>query len=90
MPLRSSLDTRQFQLGLELDIDLSRLHNIMREPAIIWSRTFVILTEWRDKRWNLGSSSEMIHGLCEALSKLERPDLVEYIQHGEFIECAVN
>ena len=62
----------------------------MDEPAIKWSKTFVILKVWRDGRRNLDSSSEMIDGLCEALSKLDRSDLVEFVQYGEFIECAVN
>ena len=58
----------------------------MDEPAIEWSKTFVILKVcsktfvilkvWRDGRWNLDSSSEVIDGLCEALSKLDRADLV--------------
>ena len=56
----------------------------------VWSKTFVILKVWRDGRRNLDSSSEMIDGLCEALSKLDRSDLVEFVQYGEFIECAVN
>ncbi|KAI0230595.1 hypothetical protein LSAT2_019089 [Lamellibrachia satsuma] len=87
-PLKSSLVTRQFQLGLELDIDHSRLCNIMRE--LTWSRTFDILKVWRDDRRNLdNSTTEKIHGLCKALAKLERADLVEFVQHGEFIECAI-
>ena len=86
----SSLDTRQFQLGELLYKEYSTLEQIMDEPAIEWSKTFVILKVWRDGRWNLDSFSEMIDGLCKALSKLDRADLVDFVQHGEFIDCAVN
>ncbi|KAI0230594.1 hypothetical protein LSAT2_019088 [Lamellibrachia satsuma] len=58
----------------------------MREPMIGWSKTFVILKVWRDGRWNLDSSSELVHDLCEALLKLKRGDLKTYVQH-EQAQC---
>ena len=82
MRLAEKIGDKYLKLGIFLRLKQSEIQAIRADNKSVVDCIFTILTTWRDRLSNPGSTAAFKE-LCDAFTELGKADLVEHITRGE-------
>ena len=77
------ISTEQFQFGVFLKVETSKIQDLMRASEDAVANTFTILETWIDSGNDVGNATALFDQLSAACLNIKRADMVDFVRCGE-------